>query len=88
MQISLFHLFPFPGSHHGQNALDIIATGFLILNTIIFSVFLFMTIARYVKFPQIWSIMIHHPVQSMFVGTFPMGFATIVNGLVIEAYTR
>lgn len=44
---------------------------------------LFRTGTRYVIWPQIWSKMIMHPVQSLFWGTFSMGFATVVDGVVL-----
>ena len=30
-------------------------------------------------YPEIWRAMIRHPTQSLFLGTFPMEFATIVS---------
>ena len=30
-------------------------------------------------YPEVFRVMITHPAQSMFVGTFPMGLATIIN---------
>ncbi|RAL04311.1 TDT family transporter [Aspergillus ibericus CBS 121593] len=49
-----------------------------------FNVLLFMTgciitFLCYTLYPEIFFAMIKHPVQSMFIGTFPMGFATIIN---------
>lgn len=49
------------------------------LNVFLFTSFLFASILRYVLYPQIWSAMIRHPAQSLFLGTFPMGLATIIN---------
>lgn len=48
-----------------------------------------MTIMRYAIFPDIWSLMIRHPVQSVYVGCYPMGAATLINvavGLVYQQY--
>ncbi|KAH8691960.1 putative MFS transporter [Talaromyces proteolyticus] len=50
-----------------------------VLNLSLFFLFCTLTIARYVLYPRIFVAMIRHPVQSMFIGTFPMGFATIIN---------
>ncbi|KAG9002512.1 Plasma membrane sulfite pump involved in sulfite metabolism, partial [Tulasnella sp. 427] len=86
VHISLFHNFPFNGGH--QLALDVIATIFLVFNVVLFIAMVAMTIARYSMFPQIWGLMIHHPVQSLFLGCIPMALATIINGLVIEVYQR
>jgi tellurite resistance protein TehA-like permease len=52
------------------------------LNVFLFGVFLIISILRYTIYPQIWFAMIRHPAQSLFLGTFPMGLATIVNMVV------
>lgn len=49
---------------------------FFSANVILFVVFLSVTIARYALYPEIWSVMIGHPGQSLFLGCFPMGFAS------------
>ncbi|OQE44223.1 hypothetical protein PENCOP_c002G04217 [Penicillium coprophilum] len=49
------------------------------LNVLLFVVFLAITILRYILYPKAFYLMITHPAQSLFIGTFPMGFATIVN---------
>ncbi|KAF9886446.1 hypothetical protein FE257_011478 [Aspergillus nanangensis] len=49
------------------------------LNVILFTVGCLISVLRYTLYPEIFLLMIKHPVQSMFLGTFPMGFATIVN---------
>jgi tellurite resistance protein TehA-like permease len=54
-----------------------------VLNVLLFSLFCIMTALRYLLYPQIFTAMIRHPVQSMFLGTFPMGFATIINMFVL-----
>lgn len=51
---------------------------FFILNTILFVLALSVSILRYVLYPEIWLAMIRDPVNSLFLGTFPMGFATLV----------
>lgn len=52
------------------------------LNVALFVVFLGISIVRYTLYPEIWRVMIRHPTQSLFIGTFPMGLATIVNMVV------
>lgn len=54
-----------------------------VLNVFLFVVFCLMTLLRYILYPEIFWAMIRHPVQSMFLGTFPMGFATIINMVVL-----
>lgn len=48
-------------------------------NVLLFGVFLTISILRYLLYPDIFSVMITHPAQSLFLGTLPMGFATIIN---------
>lgn len=86
VHISLFHLFPYPGQH--QAVLDGFATAFLIINILLFLSLTVATIMRYWMYPEIWNQMLNHPVQSLYVGCFPMALATIINGLTIEAYQR
>jgi tellurite resistance protein TehA-like permease len=50
-----------------------------ILNVACFTVFLAITLLRYMLYPEIFRVMVTHPVQSLFLGTFPMGLATIIN---------
>lgn len=49
------------------------------LNVALFFAFLTASITRYTAFPGIFLDMLRHPTQSLFLGTFPMGFATICN---------
>ncbi|KAK2744141.1 hypothetical protein FQN57_004401 [Myotisia sp. PD_48] len=56
-----------------------ISVGIFGLNVALFCVFVALSILRYTLYPGIWSMMIREPVQSMFIGTFPMGFATIID---------
>ncbi|KAB8262144.1 voltage-dependent anion channel [Aspergillus pseudonomiae] len=48
-------------------------------NVLLFLVFLLITALRYLLYPEIFPVMVTHPAQSMFLGTFPMGLATIIN---------
>lgn len=52
------------------------------LNILLFCIFLAISILRYTMFRGLFMAMIRHPVQSLFVGTFPMGLATIINMIV------
>ncbi|KAL4794750.1 sulfite efflux pump SSU1 [Aspergillus venezuelensis] len=49
------------------------------LNVAYFVVFLAITLLRYILYPEIFRAMVNHPVQSLFLGTLPMGLATIIN---------
>ncbi|ORX95141.1 sulfite transporter Ssu2 [Clohesyomyces aquaticus] len=48
------------------------------LNTVLFSTALTVSILRYTLYPEIWSVMIADSTNSLFLGTIPMGFATLV----------
>lgn len=52
------------------------------LNILLFTLFFIISLLRYTLYPEIWFAMLRHPSQSLFVGTFPMGFATIINMVV------
>ncbi|KAI9832804.1 MAG: hypothetical protein M1819_004024 [Sarea resinae] len=52
------------------------------LNVLLFNLFVVITVLRYALYPEIWPLMIRHPAQSLFLGTIPMGLATIVNMIV------
>ncbi|KAL8287108.1 hypothetical protein RQP46_004114 [Phenoliferia psychrophenolica] len=69
-----------PYQFHG---LRLIATIIFALNASLFILFLLVTIARYAFYPRIWTSMINHNVQSLFWGTFAMGFATVGDGIVL-----
>lgn len=49
------------------------------LNVLIFAIFLCLSILRYALYPEIFPMMITHPTQSLTLGSFPMGLATIIN---------
>jgi tellurite resistance protein TehA-like permease len=51
---------------------------FFILNTILFTLALSTSILRYTLYPEIWTVMIQDPTNSLFLGTIPMGFATLI----------
>lgn len=48
-------------------------------NVLLFGVFLSISVLRYLLYPDIFSVMVTHPAQSLFLGTLPMGLATIIN---------
>lgn len=60
-----------------------IATIIFTLNAILFILFFLVTLARYLIWPTIWKRMILHPVQSLYWGTFAMGFATVGDGVIL-----
>lgn len=56
-----------------------LSIAFFGLNTVLFASILLISILRYTMFPATWGLMLRHPAQSLFLGTLPMGFATIIN---------
>ncbi|KAL5524419.1 SSU1_3 [Sanghuangporus sanghuang] len=79
----IFNIFPYSSSR----GLQITALSFLIFNLILFVLLTLLTLARYILFPDLFrpSLLVH-PTQSLFLGCFPMGFATILIGAVDVVY--
>ncbi|EGO25854.1 hypothetical protein SERLADRAFT_466566 [Serpula lacrymans var. lacrymans S7.9] len=73
---ALVHSFPY-GS--GSLPIKIVTLLVFFLNLFLFVVICAATIARYILFPELWPIMLRHPAQSLFIGAFPMGAATLIN---------
>lgn len=71
-----------PHCFHGQL---IVSTVFYILNIILYVLFLALSVARYVCYPQLWLCMVSHSTRSLFLGTVPVGLATIINATVLIA---
>lgn len=80
--ISSILLHQLPYQFHGLGIISNIIFG---LNVVLFLVFLTISLARYMLWPQLFKIMLHHPSQSLFLGTFAMGFATIINMCALSA---
>ena len=51
---------------------------FFVLNVVLFALALITSILRYTLYPEIWSVMIQDPTNSLFLATIPMGFATLI----------
>jgi tellurite resistance protein TehA-like permease len=49
------------------------------LNAILFTCAFSISVFRYVVYPEIWTVMIADSVNSLFLGTIPMGFATLIS---------
>jgi tellurite resistance protein TehA-like permease len=78
---SLFHSFPYGGNSKVMNGF---ALAFFFLNIILFFMFLALSVACYIMFPRIWRSMLHHPVQSLYLGCFPMGADTLITvGIIV-----
>lgn len=78
-------LYTFPYPFHG---LEQVGWAFWWLNIVLFILFTIMQLAQAVIFPREALRMLYDPTQSLFVGAIPMGFATIVNGIVFFCVPR
>ena len=74
----LLHQLPYNGSW-----LRIISTVFFVLNLFLFLLFTFITCLRYTLYPRIFPAVLRHPHQSLFLATFPVGLATLINMIVL-----
>lgn len=73
---ALIHNFPYG---NGNPFIRIFTLVIFFLNLVLFILISVATAARYALFPDVWSKMLRHPAQSLFVGAIPMGFATLIN---------
>jgi C4-dicarboxylate transporter/malic acid transport protein len=71
-----------PQSFPGQHAL---AVSLWCVDIVLYAVFTAMFAARWIFYPETIGPLLHHPLQSMFLGTLPMGLAPIINGIVLFA---
>ncbi|KAJ4520200.1 Sulfite efflux pump SSU1 [Exophiala dermatitidis] len=60
-----------------------LAVVFLVLNSILFTLAMVTSILRYTLYPEIWAVMIDDSTNSLFLGTVPMGFATLLEAWVV-----
>jgi tellurite resistance protein TehA-like permease len=59
--------------------LEVLSIVFFVLNAVLFAVIFAISLLRYTLYPATWTLMLQHPVQSLFLGTLPMGLATLIN---------
>ncbi|WP_321783505.1 TDT family transporter [Burkholderia pyrrocinia] len=64
----------------GQRAL---ASALWAIDIVLYLAFAAMLTARAIRFPETIQPLLHHPVQSMFLGAVPMGLVPIINGIVL-----
>ncbi|KAJ1036156.1 hypothetical protein NDA18_000022 [Ustilago nuda] len=76
----LLHQLPYQFT--GLGVISNVIFGF---NVLLFLLFLAISIARYVIWPQLFWIMLFHPTQSLFLGTFVMGMTTLISMCAISA---
>ncbi|KAI0661332.1 voltage-dependent anion channel [Cubamyces menziesii] len=73
---ALLHNLPY---HNDSLALKVAALIVFLINLVLFVFVCICTILRYTIFPEVWWMMLSHPAQSLFIGCFPMGAATLIN---------
>ncbi|KAH9895130.1 voltage-dependent anion channel [Cubamyces lactineus] len=73
---ALLHNLPY---HNDSLALKVAALIIFLINLVLFVFVCICTLLRYIIFPEVWWLMLSHPAQSLFIGCFPMGAATLIN---------
>lgn len=74
----MLHQLPYNG-----HWLGIVSDIFFVLNLALFLTFTFISCLRYTMYPELFGAVLRHPHQSLFVATFPVGIATIINMTVL-----
>ncbi|KEI37788.1 uncharacterized protein L969DRAFT_89761 [Mixia osmundae IAM 14324] len=80
---TLLFLLPWPSTHAVFRDIGLV---FLVATMLLFICFSIAHVSRYIIFRGIFGVMIRHESHSLFLGTIPMGFVTIVSGIVVEGY--
>lgn len=70
--------FHFPGQQG-------LAAALWCVDVVLYAVCVAMLLMRAIRFPDTIRPMLHHPLQSMFLGAIPMGLVPLINGLVLFA---
>ncbi|KAI9068272.1 hypothetical protein FKP32DRAFT_1600624 [Trametes sanguinea] len=73
---ALLHNLPYDND---SLALKVAALVVFLINLVLFVFVCTCTVLRYIMFPEVWHLMLTHPAQSLFIGCFPMGAATLIN---------
>lgn len=74
----MLHQLPYNG-----HWLQIISTIFFVLNLVLFVLFTFISLLRYIWYQELILVVLGHPHQSLFLATFPVGLATLINMTVL-----
>ncbi|OCH95108.1 hypothetical protein OBBRIDRAFT_788572 [Obba rivulosa] len=72
----IFHDFPYASS---STPLRVLTALVFFLNLGLFVLFNVVTLARYIMFPALWRRVLHDPVQSLYLATYPMGGTTLIS---------
>ena len=68
---------------YGNWEQKLLGQGLWSINVFFFVIFALLFLGRAFFYPDSFRRLLHHPIQSLFIGAIPMGFATIVNGMII-----
>ncbi|EMD94607.1 hypothetical protein COCC4DRAFT_147789 [Bipolaris maydis ATCC 48331] len=63
--------------------LDIVSEMVFVLNILLFLLFTFISTLRYTMYSRLFPAVLRHPHQSLFLATFPVGLATLINMIVL-----
>ena len=74
----LLHQLPYNG-----DGLQVISTIVFVFNLILFLLFTALSCIRYTLYPELFARALQHPHQSLFMATFPVGMATLINMTVL-----
>ncbi|KAF1957977.1 putative C4-dicarboxylate transporter/malic acid transport protein [Byssothecium circinans] len=65
-----------------------LSMAFFIINVVLFCLYFAISVLRYSLYPATWKLTFHHPLESLFIGTVPMGFAGIINMFTLACVSR
>lgn len=63
--------------------LNIISSALFVLNVVLFLFFTLISALRYSMHAELFSAVLRHGHQSLFIGTFPVGLGTLINMIVL-----
>lgn len=63
--------------------LDIVSDIVFVLNIVLFLIFTFISTLRYTMYPRLFLAVLRHPHQSLFLATFPVSLAALINMIVL-----
>jgi tellurite resistance protein TehA-like permease len=63
--------------------LNIVSDIFFVLNIALFLLFTLISSLRYILYPHLFPAVLRHPHQSLFLATFPIGLATLINMIIL-----
>ncbi|KAF9049725.1 voltage-dependent anion channel [Panaeolus papilionaceus] len=73
---SLFSVFPYATRSRPMMTLSLLI---FFVNLVMFTVFTIMAACKYICYPKTWASMFQNPVNSLYVGCFPMAATTLLN---------